>query len=159
MDKISESGFIGQDGRLRMPMDRLNQEFARHKGQRVIMRVEFVSPGTSAAQLAYYYTYIVPTIVDALRERGMRMSEKQADKWLQKQCPSIFENIVPGNVAQELSIMDNGCAKVRNVDVLGYTEIKGIRDLSVSEMSDFLEWLKQYAAENLSVYIEDPKNI
>ena len=33
------------------------------------------------------------------------------------------------------------------------------RDLDRSQMTDFLEWLKQYAAENLDVYIEDPKTL
>lgn len=140
--KISETGIIGDDGRLRMPMDRLNAFFAKNKGKRVVIRFEASEPGTTAAQLAYYYNYIVPTIQTALYETGERMNEKQVDKWIQKQAAFIFEKVVPGTEAK-----------------LGYTEIRGVRDLSVAEMSDFLEWLKQFAAENLSVYIEDPRTI
>ena len=33
------------------------------------------------------------------------------------------------------------------------------KELGKNEMSDFIEWLKQFAAENLSVYIEDAKTI
>jgi len=137
MDKISESGFIGEDGRLRMPMDRLNQEFARHKGQRVIMRVEFAFPGTTASQLAYYYNYIVPTIQQSFLQIGERKSEKAVDKFLMEQYPGDKSE-------SEIGL---------GVDV---TEA---RNLDRKQMSDYLEWLKQFAAENLSVYIEDPKTL
>lgn len=136
MDKISESGFIGEDGRLRMPMDRLNQEFARHKGQRVIMRVEFGSPGSTSLQQAYYYNYVVPTIKASLYAKGERFTESGVDRWIINNYP----------LSKDL-FTESGAPKV-----IG-------KQLTISEMSDFLEWLKQFAAENLSVYIEDPKTL
>ena len=132
MQKISESGMIGQDGLLRMPMDRLNQEFARHKGQRVIMRIEFAESGSSAAQLAYYFRYIIPTIQTALWDKGDRRTEKQVDMWLRRQCVSCYNE---------------------------YGGILEAQQMSQSDMSDFIEWLKQFAAENFHVYIEDPRVI
>lgn len=128
MDKISESGVITVNGQLRMPMDRLNAFFRRHKGERVVVRFEAAVPGSSKAQLAYYYSYILPTIQTALRETGERKSEDQIDRWLLGIYPQ-----------------DTGAALACQ--------------LSQTQMSDFLEWLKQYAAENLYVYIEDPKTI
>ena len=146
-DKISESGRINESGQLLMPMDRVNAFFKANKGKRVVVRFEAAEPGTTAAQLAYYYNYIVPTIQKALYETGERMNEKKVDEWLRQQCPSIFETFIPPTEEQAKQ------------GYLGCTEIKGIRDLSVSEMSEFLDWLKQFAAENLSVYIEDPKTL
>lgn len=146
-NKISESGIIGADGKLRMPMDRLNAYFAQHKGQRVVVRFEAAEHGSSELQRAYYYNYIVPTIQTALYELGERMNEKKVDEWLRQQCPSIFETFIPPTKEQA------------ELGFLGCTETKGIRDLSVSEMSDYLEWLKQFAAENLYVYIEDPRTL
>ena len=137
MNTISESGIIGMDGRLRMPMDRLNAEFARHKGMRVVMRLEFAEQGSSAAQQAYYRNYILPTIREALRKIGERKSEKMVDKWLVEQYPGDKSE-------SEIGL---------GVDV---TEA---RNLSRSQMSDFLDWLKQFAAENLETYIEDPSTI
>lgn len=124
---------IGQDGRLRMPMERLNAFFAEHKGERVVVRFEAAAPGSSKAQQAYYYQYVLPTIVDALREQGTRITEERADRWLMEEYPvgSTFE-----------------------MQTMVFA-----RQLSQNQMSDFLEWLKQYAAENLSVYIEDPRTI
>lgn len=133
MDKISESGLVGADGRLRMPMDRLNAFFAKHKGERVIVRFEAAAPGSTALQLAYYYNYIVPTICAALYEQGTRKSEEATDRWLVSQFPGGFHY---EGAEQHVA-----------------------RQLTKTQMTDFLEWLKQYAAENLYVYIEDPKTL
>lgn len=130
---ITESGMIGQDGQLRLPMDRLNAFFAANKGKRVIVRFEAAAPGSTAAQLAYYYKYIIPCVVSALREQGTWMSEEQADRYLMEVYPA-------GGTLELMPLV--------------YA-----RQLNQHQMSDFLEWLKQFAAENLYVYIEDPKTI
>lgn len=131
-DKISESGIVGTDGRLRMPMDRLNAFFAEHKGERVVVRFEAAAPGSTAAQLAYYFNYIIPTIQTALWETGERKTERQTDVWLRSQCA---------------------------VCTSGWGDLMEAGQMSKTDFSEFLEWLKQFAAENLSVYIEDPRTI
>lgn len=133
MAKISESGIIGQDGKLRMPMDRLNPFFADHKGERVIVVFDIPGKDQSKLQSAYYYNYVLPCVVSGMREKGVYLSESKADKWLVEEYPG------------ELSI--DGKRPVF------------ARELTQSQMSDLLEWLKQYAAENLHVYIEDPKTL
>lgn len=134
---ISESGMVGKNGQLLMPMERVNAFFKANAGKRVVVRFEAVEPGSSAAQLAYYYNYILPEIVRALREQGTRMSEKNADFWLVKQYPGDKSDYKFG---------------------LDY-EVTYAREMMQSQMSDFLEWLKQFAAENLYVYIEDPRTL
>lgn len=131
--KISECGTINDNGRLLMPMDRLNAFFLANRGQRVIVRFETAEPGSSKLQLAYYYNYVLPCVVEALREQGTRISEERADHWLIEQYPGGFS--YDGN-KQTVA-----------------------RQLTQPQMSEFLEWLKQYAAENLYVYIEDPKTL
>lgn len=131
--KISECGTINDNGRLLMPMDRLNAFFSANRGQRVIVRFETAEPGSSKLQLAYYYNYVLPCVVEALREQGTRISEEHADRWLIEQYPGGFS--YDGN-KQTVA-----------------------RQLTQPQMSEFLEWLKQYAAENLYVYIEDPKTL
>ena len=125
--KISESGIIGNDGKLRLPMDRLNAYFAANKGKRIVVQFEAATPGSTAAQLAYYYNYIIPCVVKALYDQGTRISDERADRWLLEQC--------------------------------GNYSIVSARELNQIQMSEFLEWLKQFAAENLYIYIEDPKTI
>lgn len=132
MDKISESGIITDNGRLRLPMDRLNTFFAANKGKRVVVRFEAAAPGSTELQLAYYFNYIVPTIQTALWENGDRRTEKQVDLWLRQQCASCYND---------------------------YGGVLEARQISKPDFSDFIEWLKQFAAENLYVYIEDPRTL
>lgn len=137
MDKISESGVITVSGQLRMPMDRLNAFFQKHKGERVVVKFEAAEPGSSELQLAYYYNYIVPTISAALYEQGIRMRERAVDKWLVEQYPGE-----------------------KDERILGFgDDVKEARNMVKSQMFDFLDWLKQFAAENLYVYIEDPRTL
>lgn len=146
-NKISEFGVINADGKLLLPMDRINAYLKENKGKRLIVKFEAAEQGSSALQQAYYYNYILPTIAAALYEQGTRMSESQVDGWLRQQCPSIFETFIPSTKEEAKQ------------GYLGYTETKGIWDLSISEMSDFLDWIKQFAAENLYVYIEDSRTL
>ena len=131
-DKISESGIITNNGQLRLPMDRLNAFFAANRGKRVVVRFEAAEPGSTELQLAYYFNYIVPTIQTALWENGDRKTEKQVDLWLRQQCASCYND---------------------------YGGLLEARQISKPDFSDFIEWLKQFAAENLYVYIEDPRTL
>jgi len=137
-DKISESGLIGKDGKLRLPMDRLNAWFASHPGERITVRFEAAPQHSTAAQTAYYYNYIVPTITAALYEQqGVRNSEKNTDKWLVA--------MYPGDTTEQ---------------ILGTGElITEAREFDKNQMSDFIDWIKQFAAEELSVYVEDSKTL
>lgn len=135
-NEISESGIIGTDGRLRLPMDRINVFCAANKGKRVIIRFETAEPGSTKLQQAYYYNYVVPTIKAALYVNGERYTESDVDRWIINNYP----------LSKDL-FTENGEPKVVGTQ------------LTISEMSDLLEWLKQFAAENLSVYIEDPRTI
>lgn len=132
---IAESGIIDANGQFRLPMDRVNAFFKDNKGKRVMVRFETAEPGSSAAMLAYYYNYVLPTITAAFYETGQRMTDEYSDRYLIQEYP--------GN---------------KNCDYIGGSALYG-RDLNQRQMFDFLEWLKQYAAENLSVYIEDPRTI
>lgn len=136
-DKISESGIITDNGQLRLPMDRLNAFFAANKGKRVVVRFEAAESGSSKLQLAYYYNYIVPTISAALYDQGTRMCERDVDEWLVGQYPGE-----------------------KDERILGFgDDVKEARNMNIRQMFDFLDWLKQFAAENLYVYIEDPRTL
>ena len=130
-NKISEAGVIGEDGRLRLPMERVNAFFKANKGKRIIVRFEAAEIGSTEAQLAYYFQYIVPTVQAALWETGERLTEGLTDLWLRQQCGSCYK--------------DGGLLEARQI--------------SKTDFSDFIDWIKQFAAENLYIYIEDAKTI
>ena len=127
---------IGTDGRLRLPMDRINAFCGANKGKRVIVRFEAAEPGSTKLQQAYYYNYVVPTIKAALYAKGERFTESGVDRWIINNYP----------LSKDL-FTEDGAPKV-----IG-------KQLTISEMFDLLEWLKQFAAENFSVYVEDPRTI
>lgn len=130
-EKISESGLITNEGKLKIPMDRLTEFFQKHKGKRVIMQVEAVEKGTSMAQLSYYYKYIVPSVQKGLKDMGTRMNVRQVDIWLREKYGETD---------------DNG----KLIEPVG---------MSRSTFADFIDATKQMAAEYLGVYIEDSKAI
>ena len=130
-EKISESGLINQQGQLKMPMDRLNEFFQKHKGKRIIMQIEAVEKGTSMAQISYYFKYIVPAVQKGLRDMGERKTVRQVDIWLRERYGEQDEN-------------------GRFVEVVG---------MSRSSFADFIDQIKQMGAEYLGIYIEDSKAI
>ena len=132
MAVICESGEIREDGKMRMPMDRLNEFFQANKGKRLILRFEAVEHGSTEAQLAYYHNYIVPTVRQALYDIGERKTEKQTDKWLRMQCPSCYNS--------EGDLLES-------------------RQISKPDFSDFIDWIKQTISETLYIYIEDSQII
>lgn len=134
MTTINESGFIGVDGKLHLPMDRLNSFFMANLGKRVMVRIEAVAPGSTDAQKGYYYNYILPNVKQGFHNLGTRMTDDQTDRFLVCEFPTVLYK-------------ENG------------EFVETGRDMNQSQMSEFIEWLKEYAAENLFVYIEDPKNI
>jgi len=130
-EKISESGLINQQGQLKMPMDRLNEFFQKHKGKRIIMQIEAVEKGTSMAQIAYWYKYIVPTVQKGLKEMGERKNVRQVDIWLREKYGEFDEN-------------------EKLVEPIG---------MSRDSFADMIDAVKQMAAEYLGIYIEDSKAI
>lgn len=135
MAKIVESGVIDEAGRIWLPMDRLNMFFRGHKGQRVVVTFEALGPKATVAQQSYYYGYVLPTVCAAMQVNGVRMRPEAADEFLLEQFPG-----------------DGG------TDADGQP-IRAARLLGLEAMTDFLRWLHQWAAENLQVYVEDPKYI
>lgn len=131
--RIVESGVVREDGRLYVPMDRVNDYATQHKGERVIVTIEAVPKEATIAQKTYYYKYVLPTIVEALYKKGERISEQDADVML--------IGAYPGDLK------------------IGEVYASKASELTSTQMSDFLDWLKQYAAEHLEVYVEDPRTI
>jgi hypothetical protein len=124
---ITEAGRIDADGRIWLPMDRIGQFCKEHPGDGVIVKIEVLERHSSSAMIRYYYGYVLPTCRVAFAKLGKLETEKQIDRELWNYYPGEHD---PG---QEL------------------------REAPQSHVIGFLEWLKQFAAENLEVYIEDPK--
>lgn len=139
--EIAATGLINDKGALQMYMGELNQFFAMHKGERVIARFTIVSKGSSEALKGYYFNYVVPTFKTGIWEAGERLTEEQAEKRLREMSPIMYEQIP-------------------NVNTGAYeTHLRTIVELSNAELIEHIEHLKQVAAEEYSLYIDDPKSI
>lgn len=130
-NKISESGLINLNGTLKLPMERLDEFFAKHKGKRVIIQIEAVEKGTTMAQVAYYYKYIVPAVQEGLRQNGERKNVRQVDIWLRERYGETDEN---GKLVEPIGMSRSGFA-------------------------EFIDAIKQMGAEYLGIYIEDSRTI
>jgi len=122
-------------------MGEVNEFLKLHKGERVTVRF-FVAPkGSSEALKGYYYNYVVPTVRRALYETGERLTEEQTEKFLREQSPVMC-----------VANFDTSTSKYT-------THIKEIAEVGNAELIEHIEFIKQFAAEELNTFIEEPKTI
>lgn len=139
--EITATGLINNSGGLQMYMGELNQFFAMHKGCRIIARFSVAMPGSSEALKGYYFNYVVPTFRQGIWEVGERLTEEQTERRLRELSPIMYE-------------------QTPNINTGKYeTRLRTIADLSNAELIEHIEHLKQLAAEEYSIYIDDPKSI
>lgn len=130
--RISPKGQLKLDNNLEL------QEFARqHPNKVCIVRVELLPVAPSLKSFHYYWVYICPEVQRALYEKGERKSLEQVDRWIREQCPITQDQKWDGE-------------KLRK-------RVKELDEISTEEFNEMIEWLKEYAAENLDVYIEEPR--
>lgn len=140
-NEISATGTIDRNGRLAMYMEEINAFFRDNKGQRVIATFHVAPTATSEAMKAYYFKYIVPTITRAAYENGDRRTQQDTDKWLREMAPVCWDESV-------------------NIETGEYNErLRDINELSNSEFIEYIDFLKQFAAEEYNVYVEEPQNL
>lgn len=139
--EISAIGKINSSGKLSMYMGELNDFFSKHKGKMIVARFYVYPEKTSESLLGYYYHYVVPTIQKALYEIGERKTEEETEKWIREMSPIMCESVP--------------CVKTGKY----ITQLKEIKELDNAELIEHIDYIKQLAAEDLNVYIEDPKTI
>jgi len=125
---LNVSGLITEKG-LSLPMEIVRDFCRKNAGRRAVVRIECFDRKTSAAQRGYYYGYIVPEVRAGLAELGTLLTDEQVDGFLRTECPLCWKGGAPVSVAE----------------------------MDFQQMGEFIDWIKVYAAENLSVFIEDSR--
>ena len=139
--EINVAGVVDRNGRLNMYMEELNDFLKNWKGARIVATFRVYKPGTSAALRGYYYNAVVPTMKYAFWNHGERYTDEQTERILREYSPIMHQQSV-------------------DLETGKYTdEIRSIKDLDNSELIEHIETIKQLAAEEFSVYIEDPNTI
>lgn len=135
--KINVFGKINNEGRLMMQPE-LTEFIRAWANNRVVATFEILPDNPSEALTGYYYHYVVPTMKAALWQSGDRTNEKECEQWLRNTSP-ITNNYEWKN------------------DVGWTRQVKEIAELSSAELVEHIEFIKQMAAEEYSIYIEDPQ--
>ena len=135
------TGRITSEGKLALYSGELKEFTSMWRNTRVTVTFKVYNPGTSAALKGYYYNYVVPSFKKAIWESGERKTDEQTERYLRELSPVMYSQIA-----------DEETGKY-------YTEIREIKDLDNSEMIEYLENLKQIAAEEFNIFIDDPKTI
>lgn len=141
--EISATGIINADGGLAMYMGEVNAFFAQHKGERVFVRFMVAPRATSKAMIGYYYHYVVPTIRAALWDTGDRKTEQQVERFLREISPTCVD--------------DNPC--IENGEIIYHPRLREIRELDNAQLAEHIDTIRQFAAEDLNVFIDDPKTL
>lgn len=105
---------------------------------RIVAKFSILPDDPSEALKGYYFHCIVPTMKAALWQSGDRTNEKECEQWLRNTSP-ITNNYEWEN--------DFGWKR----------QVKEIADLSSAELVEHIEFIRQMAAEEFGVYIEDPQ--
>ncbi len=133
---IIGKGHITDKGELKMFMGDLKQFFSEWKGSKVIATFEIIPDEQSEALKAYYYKYVVPTMRQAIWDTGTRLTNEDCDYYLRYMSPIMR-------------------IEEHNGDKWRY-DVLDIKDVSNAELIEHIEFIKQMAAEDYGVYIEDP---
>lgn len=135
--EIETTGAISGDGKIHLYMDELREFCKGHPNSKIVAKFFIYDNSRSEALKGYYFNYIVPTCRRAFWDGGVRMTEKDTEKQLRECSPVMWEETVDllGNYKQRL---------------------RHVSELSDAEFVEYIESVRQFAAEELSVYIEDP---
>lgn len=119
-------------------MAELNEFLKQYPGAAIIVNFSVVNDNHSELLKAYYYKYVIPTMRRAIWESGERFNDEQTAEFIKQNSPIL--------------------AVSRWNSQRGYsTEYYNPEELDNAQFCEHIEWLKQWAAENYSVIIEDPK--
>lgn len=136
--KLALTGQINAQGRLLFYTDALKDWAQQFQNEKILLSVEVLPKEQSKLLLAYYKNYVLPEFQNAIREQGEWLSIAQVDERLRTASPLM--EVATYNI-------ETGVTSYR---------VKELEELHNADFCEFLEWLKMYAAENYSLYIEDP---
>lgn len=145
--EICATGVINAKGGLQMFMGEVNAFFAKHKGERVFVRFAVAPKATSQAMMGYYYHYVVPTIRKALWETGDRKTEGQTEMFLREMSPICY--------AEDWNIEK----AEKTISVQYNARLREIRELDNTELMEHIDTIRQFAAEDLNTFIDDPRTL
>lgn len=136
--KLVQNGQIDAKGQLRFYVDALKDWARQFRNEKIIITYEVLPKEQSKLLRAYYFNYVVKEFQQAIKENGEHLTFEQTEQRMRESAPML-----------EVAHYDFGRCLTR------YTT-KEVDELSNEEFAEYIEFLKEYAAENYNIYIEDP---
>lgn len=125
-ESVNISGKINQNGEPHIyNYSKFLDWCGQWRGSKIIATFHVIDE-SSAKQYVYFKDYIIPQFIQGMNSKGNYYSETGALEFIQSECPLIEE--------------------VGKVDFF---------NMNKSKLNQVIEWLKQYMAENLDIYIND----
>lgn len=141
MKVFSSLGEINRKGGLSLYRDELDAFLNQNTGHRIVATFEVLSGSPSERRKKYYFGVCVPRFRDGLLSTGVVMSLKDTEEYMRSLCPFLKKETV-------------------NYETGEYSEtVKTISEIGECEMTAYLDFIKQFAAEWFAIYIEDPRDI
>lgn len=137
---ISQVGSVVKGG-LALPMEEVNDFFSKWPGKRILASFTVLGDNASEAIKTYYHKAVVPQIRQALyMHEGARKTDKQVEEWLREISPVAYtESYNEITDSYEHNVLE-------------------INDMTNRQLSKHIEFIKDMAAEQYQVFVEDPKS-
>lgn len=135
------TGFIDRQGKLRLYLAELNAFAQQWKNTRIVATFKIYQPGSSAALRGYYFNCVVPAMKRALWETGERKTDEQTELWLREMSPIMYQQEADPETGKYT------------------TTLRKIVDLDNAELIEHIETIRQMAAEDFNVFIDDPNTL
>lgn len=139
--EINISGRITSEGKLAIYKQELNAFAQQWKNTRIVATFKVYQPGSSAALRGYYFNCVVPTMKRALWETGERKTDEQTELWLREMSPIMYQQEADPETGKYT------------------TTFRKIVDLDNAELIEHIETIRQMAAEDFNVFIDDPNTL
>lgn len=127
---------LGEHGEIIAHWDKVGEFCGQHKGKAAFMRIELQPTEPSEKTKNYFYGYIVPELRNAFMENGEHLTKEQTYNRIREICPLFSEQT-----------RENGQWR---------THLKEFEDLDQAEANEVIDFLFQWAAENLFLILENP---
>lgn len=139
--QIELKGAVGSKGQLLMyGVQDMNEFLKQNLNARLLITIQVFEKKSSEALVGFYYGKILPDAQAGFYMAGERLSEKDVDEKLRLLYP--FHDDVARGV----------------VDGTEFTTWS-VADMTTTELIDYIEFIRQYMAENLQVFVYDPLTI
>ena len=129
-------GKVSSEGKLLISgKDEMNDFLSKWKNAKVVGMLRVFLPESTEAMIGYYYGKILPDVQRAYFDLGNRYTIEETDLELRRSCPLMRYWIYDEKADDHVIVMHI------------------VKDLTKEQMKSYIEWIQQFASENLNLIL------